>query len=103
MGLCQTGELNERIRQLLCNTASIETIIQSNHSLQILMINGEKDQYQQYLEINKNPNKKKVVQTKIMQFHFSGNFEKSSIANMPLSVLTYIMDDRHCTVFLTGS
>ena len=79
----------ERIKQLLCNTASIGSIIQSNHSLQVMMTTGEKDEYKQYLKINKNPNKKKVVQTKITQFYFSGEFDASSIANMPLSVLAH--------------
>ena len=82
---------NERIKHVLCNTASIGSIIQSNHSLQSITIHGEKDEYQQYLEINKNPNKKKVVQTKIVQFHFSDKFDASSIANMPLSVLAHVI------------
>ena len=81
----------ERTKLLLCNTATIESIIQSNHSLQIIETPGEKDEYQQYLEINENPNKKKVIQTKIMQFYFSGEFDASSVANMPLSVLAHVM------------
>ena len=84
---------NERIKQLLCNTASIESILQSNHCLQEFFIQHREpeDEYQQYLEINKNPNKIKVVQTKIMQFYFSGEFDASSIANMPLSVLAHVI------------
>ena len=103
-GLFQDGVSKERIKQLLCNTSSIHSIIESNHSLLRIKVydededSDEEDEtieletpWQQYAALNKNPNKNKVIQAKIMQFYFSGDFDPSSIANMPLSVLANIM------------
>ena len=112
----QDGVSKERIKQLLCNTASIESIIRSNHSLRRLKIyyedegSDEEDEtnepeapWQQYLELNENPNKNEVIQAKIMQFYFSGDFDTSSITNMPPSVLTHIMgidvQDKQSAIF----
>ena len=120
---------DDSIKKLLCNTASIESVVQSNHFLQEFKVCEESDDdcedeesdddseneenenetnelqtpLQQYLQLNTNPNKNKVIQAKIMQFYLSGDFEESSIKNMPLSVLAHIMgidvQEKHSAVF----
>ena len=90
----------ECFETLLCNTATIESVIQSNHSLEIIdtcQINHinlhlkVEEHCQQYLELNENPNKIKVAQAKLLQFYFSGDFDTSSLANMNLAVLAQIL------------
>lgn len=117
-GLFQNDESKERIKRLLCNNTSIEGIIQSNHSLQEILIydlegdiheieenetNEPEAPWQECAELNKNPNKNEVIRAKIMQFYFSGDFDKSSILNMPPSVLAHIMgidvEDKQSAIF----
>ena len=78
-GFFQDGLSKEHTKQVLCNTTSIEGIIRSNHSLRSIIINYEEEDisdeeeetgefeapWQQYLALNENPNKKKVIQAKI--------------------------------------
>ena len=100
IGFLDDEEATECFETLLCNKANIESICQSNHTLQEIDLFHLHDGYlpvnfqqpgEQYLKLNKNPNKKKVMQAKIIQFYFSGDFDVSSIGNMPLGLLAEIL------------
>ena len=91
-------EEEECFAKLLCNNASLDSIYNSNHSLQKVEITNIIEEEsrvpkhcQQYLELNKNPNKMKVIQHKIMKHYFSGHYEASSLANMPLAVVPQVL------------
>ena len=90
--LFHDDEYKSRFKNLLCNITSIDSICQSNHTLQWMWINAKIQEHcDAFLELNRNPNKNKVIQAKIMQFYFSGDFDASSIANMPLALLAEIL------------
>jgi hypothetical protein len=79
---------------LLCNTTSIETIFNSNHTLQeIVLPHWYKlsSRTKECLELNRNENKTKVAQNKVIQYCFIGDFDLSRFASMPLSVVTEVM------------
>ena len=99
-GLFGGGGAMECFKNLLCDTSSLDSVIQSNHTLQnIQIINLDyeeamewEEKCQPYYNLNKNPNKDTVIRCKIMQFYLSGdNFNPSSLANMPLGVLAQIL------------
>ena len=97
-GLFGGDIMRQRFADLLCNADSLETVIDSNHALQIIQIapNGPFCQYrtpihiEEYLDLNRNWNKMKVIQCKVMKYYFSGNYEASSLANMPLSAVPQV-------------
>lgn len=89
--LFQGDGARESFKILLCNIASIQSVRQSNHTLQKIMIDYKDVTCQQYVELNKNPNKKKVIQEKMMQFYFAGDFDASAIADTPLAILAHIL------------
>ena len=104
-GLFEGDDVARHFTKILCNTDSLETVYNSNHSLQDIVINNayprEWKHIEQYLQLNRNINKKKVIQCKVMKYYFSGNFEASSLANMPLAAVPLIlaidpsMDKKH--------
>ena len=98
VGLFGNDRATECFKTLLCNTATIDSVCQSNHSLQTIELRfsshvNEKVQEEcgEYLELNKNPNKKKVIRNKIFQFHFKGDFDGSFLSNMNLAELAQIL------------
>lgn len=88
----------EYLDNLLCNTKSLRSVCQSNHTLQNI-INYQalldramaKGCWPRYLNLNRLPDKRKVLQIKIMLFYFGGNFDASSLTSMPLVVLPQIL------------
>ena len=93
-GLFEGNGSAECFEGLLCNTATIETVCQSNHKLEDIVINRSRmlSHYcKELLELNKIANKGKVVQHKLLQCYFSGHFDTSPIANMPLGLLAEIL------------
>ena len=92
-------EVGQRFNEILCNTNSLESVINSNHSLRDIQIaeNSLFCQYRtpihikQHLEFNQNPNKMKVIRYKVMKYFSSKNFEISSLSNMPLAAVPQIL------------
>jgi hypothetical protein len=76
----------------LCNKASIESIYNSNHTLQEVMW-GHTEQHlpgdlASYLRLNENNNKVEVARQKILKHHFSGGESNvEDLVNMELKVL----------------
>jgi hypothetical protein len=78
--------------RLLCDVVSIETIENSNHTLENISVSGHvlSPFAKQCLELNKNENKAQVVH-KIRQFYFTGGFDLSPFSNMVASVLPEVV------------
>jgi hypothetical protein len=78
---------------LLCDCTSLENICNSNHTLEAIEAPNDSisDRTKDYLEINNYQNKCKVVQDKIIQYYFLGEFDLSPFASMPLSMLSEVM------------
>ena len=79
-----------KFERLLCNTSSIEAIHNSNHTLQQI------EPYpcpflKDYLELNKDTNKDKVIRTKIARYYFRGEFDISQFVNMNVKLLPKVM------------
>ena len=107
MGLFRGEGAGESIKNVLCNTTSIVSVCQSNHTLETIVVvdyakNEIKlDDIEEYLKLNKSSNKRKVVQCKLMKYYFSrhvvlsspdqSNNPMRSIANMPLGLLSEIL------------
>jgi hypothetical protein len=75
---------------LLCNSTSLNGIVNSNHTLETIWFH-QSAIARECLELNKNQNKTQVVQNKIMHFYFVGSFDLAPFASMPLSVLTKVI------------
>ena len=92
-----------KIKNMLCNTTSLESVRQSNHTLEKINSGHFENELQanKYLELNKIFNKRKVVQTKLMKYYFSRHVDVLSqdqttnpirpIANMPHGLLAEIL------------
>jgi hypothetical protein len=78
---------------LLCDPKSIDSIINSNHTLESINIGyAELSTFtKECLMINRNPDKNKVVRDKILRFYFVDEFDVSQFSNMTLSVLPEVM------------
>ena len=91
----------EYLDNLLCNTTSLQSVCQSNHSLESIELfpwgyrlsNMTKDTgcWSRCSRLNQLEDKRKVVQIKIMLFYFGQKFSASSLANMPLVVIPEIL------------
>jgi hypothetical protein len=79
--------------KLLCDTSSIESISNSNHTLEDLSVDGDKlsSMATKCLVINENEDKAKVIRDKILLFYFDGDFDPSPFSSMALSVLPEVM------------
>jgi hypothetical protein len=79
---------------LLCHASSIESIANSNHTLQTISIKIAQSLSkvaQQCLVLNKNENKAKVIRDKVLRFYFVGEFDVSPFSNMAVSILSEVM------------
>jgi hypothetical protein len=101
---------------LLCDASRIENIYNSNHTLEKIDIDnfdgtfhrsfprGENDdgemsrhnnhlsaRTREYLKINENENKQKVIQNKLIQYFFVESFDVTPFAKMPFSVLARLI------------
>eukprot|EP00956_Cyclotella_meneghiniana_P019381 scaffold33190_cov37-Cyclotella_meneghiniana.AAC.4 len=81
------------IAAALCNPTSIENICNSNHTLEEIEFRyGDINCFlRDCLELNKNANKETVIQRKIFQFYFIGNFDTAPFSSMPVSVLPKVL------------
>jgi hypothetical protein len=79
--------------KLLCDISSIESISNSNHTLECIDVfrNTLSTLTEQCLELNKNIDKAKVIRNKTLRFYFTGKFDVSPFVKMPLSVLPEVM------------
>ena len=93
-GLFERSASVKRFASLLCNTTSIESILQSNHTLEnieVIKTRALRKYCQQYLEINKTRDKRKVAQIKVMRYYLRRKFEASPLPSMPLAVLPRVL------------
>ena len=87
------GDMN-CIENLLCDTSSIESIVNSNHTLVTIEI-GHKwvmpPLIKDCLELNMITNKDKVIRTKIARYYFIDNFNVTPFIYMPVSLLPRVL------------
>eukprot|EP00956_Cyclotella_meneghiniana_P024895 scaffold50774_cov22-Cyclotella_meneghiniana.AAC.1 len=81
---------SNEFERLLCNTSSIEAIHNSDHTLQQI------EPYpcpflKDYLELNKDTNKDKVIRTKIARYYFRGEFDISPFFKMNIKLVPQVM------------
>lgn len=94
----ETTGLNA-FQSLLCDTASIQDIIDSNHTLENIDVYIEQttnivplpEMVKHCLQLNKNSDKDKVIHQKIATYYFHGNFNMSPIIDMPISLLPRVI------------
>ena len=88
------------VRDLLCDTTSIESIRSSNHTLlEIKPCPNDYCWYEDKFGIIENSlkklniieNKEKVIREKIARYYFVGDFDVSPLARLPVSVLPSIL------------
>jgi hypothetical protein len=81
--------------KLLCDTTSIRSIYDSNHTLEKITgareIDDEDLEFIKYLELNENEDKTQVVRNKILKYYFIGDFDISPFINIPVSGLPEII------------
>jgi hypothetical protein len=82
-----------RFDKLLCDISSIESISNSNHTLEWIVTSDINPSLftRQCLALNKNTNKAKVIRDKILGLYFVGEFDLSPFSTMALSVIPEIM------------
>ena len=76
---------------ILCDPTSIESIHNSNHTLQTFTGSDCSELIQVCLTLNSNTNKQKVIHQKIARFYFKENFDVSPFLSMPTSLLPDII------------
>jgi hypothetical protein len=80
------------IEKLLCNASTIRGIYNSNHTLEeIKNFHSLSKLTRQYLLLNENADKTKVIRNKILGFYFVGEFDLSPFSGMAVSVLPEVM------------
>lgn len=86
------------LEKLLCNSSSLESISNSNHTLECVTLVREGlspyllgKRAEKYLEFNRNPDKTKVIHDKIRWFYFVGQFDVSLFLDLPASILPEVM------------
>eukprot|EP00956_Cyclotella_meneghiniana_P003129 scaffold3828_cov35-Cyclotella_meneghiniana.AAC.2 len=85
-------ELPNHFINLLCNSSSIEGIINSNHALEQLFYDKwSPSLVKECLELNKLTNKTRVIQNKIMNYYFLGDFDSAPFVSMPISILAKVL------------
>ena len=81
-------------KTLLCDTSSIDSIQNSNHTLtHVKYFNtAKRDQaVNEYLELNMLPNENEVIREKIARYYFVGDFDLSPFVNMHVTLLPSIL------------
>ena len=88
----------------LCDASSIESIVNSNHSLRMLHVDGawnraghqeriHMDLINKYVTINgdREQSRNDIIRKKIVDFHMSTNFDVSQLKNLPLTAFTRLL------------
>jgi hypothetical protein len=92
-----TQEARNDFDLLLCDSSTIEQIRNSNHTIETVKVESyvfplpARGRARECLLLNKNENKNKVIQSKIMQYYFIGEFDLAPFSTMPASVLAEVM------------
>jgi hypothetical protein len=75
--------------KLLCDVSSIQSISNSNHTLESIDISGHElsSLSEQCLKLKNNGNKATVIRSKILLYYFVGEFDVSPFVDIALSVL----------------
>lgn len=87
------------LNSLLCDSSSIQSIYNSNHTIEEVEKYTDHDEEELAmavrccLELNKNPNKEQVIRNKILRYYFAGAFDLSPFVTMPVSVLPKVMSE----------
>jgi hypothetical protein len=86
-------EVLDHFDNMLCDSSSLDSICNSNHTIESICLDtyGFSNYTEECLMLNKNANKVKVIQDKIMKYYFVESFDLAPFANMPLSVLAQVM------------
>jgi hypothetical protein len=89
-------EVLDHFDNILCDSSTIEGICNSNHTLVKIKAPNLSARTKKLLKLNRNENKNKVIQKKVIQYYFTESFDMAPFANMPLPVLVELMsmDDR---------
>ena len=80
----------DQIRCLVCNTSSIEGIINSNHTLE----NVNRSlcfRLANYLKLNQHEDKQFVIRQKIIKYYFKGEFDVAPFVQMNISLIPEVM------------
>jgi len=98
---CKGNTYYTSVRDLLCDTSSIESIVFSNHTLVGLQTfhlycpsPEDMDIYRTIkdcLALNRISNKNKVIREKIARYYFVGDFDISPFAGLPISVVPSVL------------
>jgi hypothetical protein len=106
-GFYAAPNADNSLSNLLCDSSTIETICNSNHTLEFvhlergLLCSRDRD----CLELNKNTNRNKVIQMKVGKYYMVGDFDIEPFASMHVSLLPEVMtlvqdnNQRHNAVF----
>lgn len=83
---------NDYFQKLLCESSNIESICNSNHTLEhIVLGNGTLSFTNELLRLIKNAEKAQVVRNKIYNYYFVGDFDVTIFTNMPVSVVPEVI------------
>jgi hypothetical protein len=84
---------NTHFDRLLCDASSIDSIVNSNHVLEVIY--HERREFSPFTEqcmlLNRNPDKNKVIRDKILGFYCVGEFSVSPFSGMAVSVLPKVL------------
>jgi hypothetical protein len=93
MGPSMSKEVFSSLDTMLCDSSSIEGIVNSNHMLESLYLGfALSERVSKCLELNKEENKVKVMRKKILQYYCGDNFDITPFVSMPLSVLPQVIE-----------
>eukprot|EP00956_Cyclotella_meneghiniana_P013771 scaffold20185_cov38-Cyclotella_meneghiniana.AAC.1 len=86
-------ELANHFRKLVCDSTSIEGIINSNHTLESLNLGVQplSSRAKECLKFNQIPDENRVIRNKMMQYYFLDNFDPTPFVSMPISVQARIL------------
>ena len=90
----------DAVSNLLCNKTSIMDTYNSNHTLEVLTIFGDDEdydynEYTSYLKLNENKDKTEVARQKILQTHFSSEDdtpEMQELLGMELELMPTVIE-----------
>jgi hypothetical protein len=79
-------------KKLICDQSSIESIYNSNHTLEELILGDSCALWIYELSrLNNNKDKAQVVRNKILKYYFVGDFDVMPFTNMPVSVVPEVI------------
>lgn len=76
-------EVLDHFDNILCDSSTMESICNSNHTLVKIKAPNLSARTKKLLKLNRNENKNKVIQKKVIQYYFTESFDMAPFANMP--------------------